>query len=55
VFESNRQAERHQPKTAVFKKRRIDMDSPTIIRVVAGLLFVIVLGILVQRRRTKVR
>jgi hypothetical protein len=31
------------------------MDSPTIIRVVAGLLFVIVLGILIQRRRTKVR
>ncbi len=31
------------------------MDSPTIIRVVAGLLFVIVLGVLIQRRRTKVR
>jgi hypothetical protein len=31
------------------------MDSTTLIRVVAGVLFVIVLGILVQRRRTKVR
>jgi hypothetical protein len=31
------------------------MDSPTLIRIVAGVLFVIVLGILVQRRRTKVR
>ena len=32
-----------------------DMDSTTIIRIVAGVLFVIVLGILIQRRRTKVR
>ena len=31
------------------------MDSTTLIRIVAGVLFVIVLGILVQRRRTKVR
>jgi hypothetical protein len=31
------------------------MDSTTIIRIVAGVLFVIVLGILIQRRRTKVR
>jgi hypothetical protein len=31
------------------------MDSTTLIRVVAGVLFVIVLGILIQRRRTKVR
>jgi len=30
------------------------MDSTTIIRIVAGVLFVIVLGILIQRRRTKV-
>ena len=30
------------------------MESVTIIRVVAGVLFVIVLGILVQRRRTRV-
>jgi hypothetical protein len=31
------------------------MDSTSLIRIVAGVLFVIVLGILVQRRRTKVR
>ena len=31
------------------------MDSTMIIRVVAGLLFVIVLAILVQRRRTRVK
>ena len=30
------------------------MDSTTIIQVVSGLLFVIVLGVLIQRRRTKV-
>lgn len=31
------------------------MDQTTIIRAVAGLLFVIVLGVLVQRRRTQVK
>lgn len=31
------------------------MEGPTIIRIVAGVLFVIVLGILVQRRRTRVK
>jgi hypothetical protein len=31
------------------------MDSPTLIRVVAGVLFVIVLVILIQRRRTRVK
>jgi uncharacterized membrane protein YraQ (UPF0718 family) len=30
------------------------MDSVTIIRVVAGVLFAVVLGVLVQRRRSKV-
>ena len=30
------------------------MDSTTLIRVVAGVLFAIVLGILIQRRRTKI-
>ncbi len=30
------------------------MDSTTIIRIVSGLLFVIVLGVLVQRRRSRV-
>jgi tetrahydromethanopterin S-methyltransferase subunit F len=31
------------------------MDSTTIIRIVAGVLFVIVLVVLIQRRRTKVK
>jgi hypothetical protein len=31
------------------------MEGPTIIRIIAGLLFVIVLGVLIQRRRTHVR
>jgi hypothetical protein len=31
------------------------MDNSTIIRVVAGVLFVIVLVVLIQRRRTKVK
>jgi hypothetical protein len=30
------------------------MDSVTIIRIVAGALFVVVLGILIQRRRSRV-
>jgi hypothetical protein len=31
------------------------MDNATIIRIVAGVLFVIVLIVLIQRRRTKVK
>lgn len=31
------------------------MDNPTLIRVIAGVLFVIVLFILIQRRRKNVR
>jgi hypothetical protein len=31
------------------------MDSTTIIRIVAGVLFVIVLVILIQRRRTRIK
>jgi hypothetical protein len=31
------------------------MDNATVIRVVAGVLFVLVLGILVQRRRSRVK
>jgi hypothetical protein len=31
------------------------MDQVTLIRVVASVLFVVILGVLVQRRRTKVR
>jgi uncharacterized membrane protein YraQ (UPF0718 family) len=30
------------------------MDSVTIIRIVAGLLFAVVLGVLIQRRRSRV-
>lgn len=30
------------------------MDSVTIIRIVAGVLFVVVLGVLIQRRRSRV-
>jgi hypothetical protein len=31
------------------------MDTPTIIRIVSGALFVVVLVILIQRRRTRVK
>ena len=31
------------------------MDSTTIIRIIAGVLFVIVLGILIQRRRSRAK
>jgi hypothetical protein len=31
------------------------MDNTTIVRIVAGALFVLVLGLLVQRRRSRVR
>ena len=31
------------------------MDNVTLIRIVGGILFVVVLGILIQRRRTRVR
>jgi hypothetical protein len=31
------------------------MDNVTIIRIVAGVLFVVLLGVLIQRRRTRVR
>jgi hypothetical protein len=36
-------------------ERRTQMDQVTLIRIVACVLFVVVLGVLVQRRRTKVR
>jgi hypothetical protein len=35
------------------KERRFNMNSVTLIQVVSGVLFVIVLGVLVQRRRSK--
>jgi hypothetical protein len=31
------------------------MDTPTIIRIVSGVFFVVILVILIQRRRTRVR
>lgn len=31
------------------------MDSVVLIRIVAGVLFVVVLGLLIQRRRTRVK
>jgi hypothetical protein len=31
------------------------MDNATIIRIVAGVLFVVILGLLVQRRRSRVK
>lgn len=31
------------------------MDNATIIRIIAGVLFVVVLGLLVQRRRSRVK
>jgi hypothetical protein len=37
------------------RKRRTEMDQTTIIRIVSGALFAIVLGILIQRRRTSVK
>jgi hypothetical protein len=33
----------------------VEMDSSLIIRIVAGVLFVIVLAVLIQRRRTRVK
>jgi hypothetical protein len=37
------------------EERRLDMDQTVIIRIVSGVLFAVVLGILVQRRRTQVK
>jgi hypothetical protein len=39
----------------LFVGERAEMDSNTIIRVVAGVLFLVVLVIYIQRRRTKVK
>jgi hypothetical protein len=39
----------------LFAERGKVMDSATIIRVVAGVLFVVVLVIVIQRRRTRVK
>jgi high-affinity Fe2+/Pb2+ permease len=37
------------------KERGMPMDTTTVIQVVAGVLFVIVLIVLIQRRRTRVK
>ena len=39
----------------IMEGRRSQMDSTTIVRIVAGVLFVIVLVLLIQRRRTRVK
>jgi hypothetical protein len=39
----------------ISNERGIQMDSTLLIRVVAGVLFVVVLVVLVQRRRTRVK
>jgi hypothetical protein len=46
---SPRQFAEHVP------RKDLKMDSNMIIRVVAGLLFVVVLAVLIQRRRTRVK
>ena len=38
-----------------FAERRTDMDSASIVRIVAGVLLVIVVGLLIQRRRARLR
>ncbi len=40
---------------SAIERRENNVDSVTIIRIVAGVLFVVVLLILIQRRRTRVR
>lgn len=39
----------------VFNEREMVMDSVTVIRVVAAVLFVVILGVLIQRRRSRVK
>jgi hypothetical protein len=41
--------------TSSSTERKVEMDSTTIIRIVAGVLFVVVLVVLIQRRRTRVK
>lgn len=48
--------QRFEPHVGLFDQRKeIAMDGATIIRVVAGVLFVVVLVVLIQRRRTRVK
>lgn len=39
----------------IFERKEAVMDTTTIVRIAAGVLFVIVLVILIQRRRTQVK
>jgi hypothetical protein len=39
--------------SSISKERRFNMNSVTLIQIVSGVLFVIVLGVLIQRRRSK--
>jgi hypothetical protein len=37
------------------KERKVEMDSVTIVRIAAGVLFVVLLIVLIQRRRTRAK
>lgn len=39
----------------LLKERKVEMSGDLIVRIVAGVLFVILLVVLVQRRRTRVK
>jgi hypothetical protein len=39
--------------SSISKERRFNMNSVTLIQIVSGVLFVIVLGVLIRRRRSK--
>jgi hypothetical protein len=39
----------------LLQERGIDMDSTLVVRIVAGVLVVVILAVLIQRRRTKVK
>jgi len=39
----------------LLQERGIDMDSTLIVRIVGGVLFVIIIAVLIQRRRSKAK
>jgi hypothetical protein len=41
--------------TNLLSERKIQMDSATLIRIVAGVVFVVILVVLIQRRRTRTK
>jgi hypothetical protein len=43
------------PSSILLKERGVEMDTTTIIRIVAGVLVVVILAVLIQRRRTRVK